>query len=152
MTLDDLVKVYNEAFWHGVKRPQDTADHAGIRAVVTAIREAIQLRPGGCEQCRHNLIVLHEILASDGVEAAGGSTREDGRVSVGVGGFSRADNLSTPAAAPDVCEWTPISEMDRVTHYASPHGVTNDLNHWRRDGVCHVCLKPISFKWRRRNE
>jgi hypothetical protein len=52
----------------------------------------------------------------------------------------------TPTIAPAVCEWVPISEMDRITYYSSPHGVTNDLNHWRRNGLCHVCLKAISFK------
>lgn len=47
MTLDDLVKVYNEAFWRGPKRDSDTADHAGIRAVVMALRDDL------CEYLEH---------------------------------------------------------------------------------------------------
>lgn len=79
MTLDDLCRIYVKAYDAELERTEDLGDleRAGIRAVVAAIREATQLRPGGCEQCKHNLIVLHEILASDGVEAAGSATRLD---------------------------------------------------------------------------
>ena len=40
MRLDDLVKVYRDAFW-GVKRADDDGDRAGIREVVEALRDEI---------------------------------------------------------------------------------------------------------------
>lgn len=53
---------------------------------------------------------FNDILASDGVEAAGGSTREGGRADGGDLVLSNtAESLKAPAAAP-VCEWTPGGE------------------------------------------
>lgn len=49
-----------------------------------------------------------------------------------------------PAAGP-VCEWRPISKLDSITHYSTTHGVTNDLNLWRRNNACAFCGKPIKF-------
>ena len=40
MTLDDLVKVYRDAFW-GVKRADDDGDRAGIRAVLLWLAENV---------------------------------------------------------------------------------------------------------------
>jgi len=96
MTLDELVKLYNDAAAHEYEVflgrgnwGSSTLDvgldmkRAGIRAVVTALRDE------ACRDCRH---VIDEILASDGVDkAAGGSTREGERALKGA--------ASTPAAA-----------------------------------------------------
>ena len=47
MTLDDLVKIYTDTFWRGPKRDSDTADHAGIRAVIRAAAEWLDTQEGG---------------------------------------------------------------------------------------------------------
>jgi hypothetical protein len=66
MTLDELFEKYHEA-WSAVARQTDgdrqSAGRAGIRAVVAAIRDNMV-----SELEREE---LNEILASDGVEAAG---------------------------------------------------------------------------------
>ena len=110
MTLNELNLIYFDAR----KKLQDelsarheddisTEPHlAGIRAVVEALRDEMTLgweddRPWG--DVADVKKFLNKILASDGEEAAGGSTREDGRPSSGVLVRSNtADGLKAPAA------------------------------------------------------
>ncbi|TXH44459.1 MAG: hypothetical protein E6Q97_32525 [Desulfurellales bacterium] len=144
MTLEDLMNIFERAVAKAAPFPQHHEDgiYEGIRAVVEALRDEMTL---GWEDCRPWGDVsdvnkfMNKILASDGVEAAGASTRED---EVGA-----RTPPGSPAAAPDeVCEWTPISEVDGITHYSTVHCVTNDSIRWRTRDECVFCGKPIKFK------
>jgi hypothetical protein len=70
MTLLDLVKIYRAAFW-GVKRAEDDGDSAGIRAVVTALRDEFgRIMEPSDDWNRMGIVdVFNEILASDGVKS-----------------------------------------------------------------------------------
>lgn len=104
MTLDDLLDVYEtavaEANKNDVVRWLERGHREGIRAVVEALRD--EICNGYAENSARDLAnQFNEILASDGVEAAGGSTREDERPNSGVLVRSNtADGLKAPAAAP----------------------------------------------------
>jgi|688.fasta_scaffold244533_2 hypothetical protein len=101
----------------------------------------------------------NEILASDGDgKAAGGSTREDGRADSGNVILSEAaERIATPAAAPDVCEWTEVATD--ALGYAWMNSSCGLVDFHERNikptpsGLrCHCCGKPISFKSEAANE
>jgi hypothetical protein len=142
MQFADLMKLFREGQNEGRKRgyvTQGACDAEGIRRVVEALRD--EMRTPRYSSWEDIDDFLTEILAIAGVDekAAGGPAREGGP-----GGLEQPDPARTPAAAP-VCEWTPISSLDGVPHYSTPHGVRSGLNLYRRDGVCPFCLKAIKF-------
>ena len=96
MTLDDLERIYDEA----KADEHNSGKRAGIRAVVAALRDemVIDIEAEGHwnEDCAE--FWFNEILGSDGVEAAGGPTSNDGR------GGARVERTLLQAPAADVCE------------------------------------------------
>jgi hypothetical protein len=142
MTLEDLVNIFDDTHLAVHSR------RAGIRAVVEALRETFGLAysegrmsmvRGGNENHQRQWVdaLINEILASDGeVKAAGASTRKD---EVG----ARTPPAS-PAAAPDVCEWTFLEVVEGVDSYHTNHGQTSRFKSLY--GNCIDCGKPISFK------
>lgn len=72
-------------------------------------------------------------------EAAGGSTREDGREG-GTGDSIATTEAVTPAA--DFCEW----RIDEFRRYANPHDWRETLRAPMRGLTCSNCNLPISFK------
>jgi len=138
MTLEDLLAQFKAGFRERLHAPLprpegDEAIRAGIRAVVEALRDEGRLRDTDR--------LLQEILASDGVEAAGAPTRKDGEVSGGFGSATARDALETPAAAP-VCEWTRVFDS-HVNRKWRLRGCDGAVSHW--DDVCPSCGKPIKF-------
>jgi|694.fasta_scaffold28940_14 rubredoxin len=133
MTLDDLLDEFKRAV---ERQPWSSAlgydaRLAGIRAVVEALRDA-------CYGCEHHLM-WDEILASDGVEAAGGNVTNpsEGRV-------------IAPAAAP-VCEWTKDTHPDDGSHYDTACGdawcsILGGTPKQDNYSFCPSCGKPITFK------
>jgi len=134
MTLDQLVDEYNKH----CDNPYSPIDiRAGIRAVVEALRDEMGFDYNECGDCTRNDKLFDEILASDGVEAAGGSARKDEQA-------MRASPY-TPAAAP-VCEWTtsPVA-LGFCSAGCQPHNAFV-----RPIDNCHLCGKPIKFvEWPR---
>jgi hypothetical protein len=153
MTIDELMDVYDTAGDKLLKvaatatstEGLNEAHRAGIRAVVTALRD--EMVPPEYTHLTNTekgwLQFFNEILASDGDgKAAGGSTREDGRADSGNVILSEAaERIATPAAAP-VCEWTDLgpewssSCKVRFGAFASTKGRF----------FCPSCGKPIAFK------
>jgi hypothetical protein len=76
MTLDELSKAYYAAYWGVDTTNNNHRDIAGIRAVVAALRDELSMSKdiNSCSACDENYDLFHEILASDGVEAAGTDT------------------------------------------------------------------------------
>jgi hypothetical protein len=67
MTLDELMKVYDKAASDvAFLQYEGTNHHAGIRAVVEALRDDTAIKSCACK------FWLDDILASDGVDAEGG--------------------------------------------------------------------------------
>ena len=156
MTLDDLLEVFRN---HPTTR-------AGIRAVVEALRDELPralsevarqeccgngVYNGGPQECCGipNLLVttdqvhdaINEILASDGVETAGGSARKDGKAVEAVGDKGPV-TVNSPAAAPDVCEW--VGE-GKPPYEVWKRGCTGKLvERAKSPGWCR-CGKPIRF-------
>jgi hypothetical protein len=162
MTLADLVALYEA---HRNCHKLNPKAHA-MRVVVMALREVIcdnvymtqeccgsgvPSRDGRHAECcgdpvhsitRDNLInSFNEILASDGGEAAGGPTSNDGQ----------AATSALPSPAADVCEW----HDDAFEGAFLPGCDTPEV--WFRVGgdstpkeegynFCPSCGKPISFK------
>jgi hypothetical protein len=114
MTLEDLEQTRLDAYWAEYDRWPGTdptgkhikANRAGIRAVVEALHNEVMCRDGDA----HIDELFMEILASDGKEAAGGSTREDGQGD-GTTGATSAVAATTPAAAP-VRDMLGLTEAD----------------------------------------
>ncbi len=75
-----------------------------FKLVAEALRDEI-VEDGNCLYCVATTKMYNEILASDGVEAAGVSASEEPIRTV-VGGVKSDPRDKTPAAAPDVCVWT----------------------------------------------
>jgi hypothetical protein len=74
MTFPELMKIFREARNEANKAGviyEGAMDAAGIRAVVEALRGQMGFWWTGCDCCDRNSDVFDEILASDGVEAAG---------------------------------------------------------------------------------
>jgi hypothetical protein len=140
-TLDKLFEKYHAA-WLAVAQQaagdRKTAGCAGIRAVVAALQDELWTRIG----CVEANDIINEILASDGVEAAGASARKDEGESVS----EDAHKAASPVADLDACEWVRISEMGHLTHYLTPHGVTNDFYRWHPYNECSFCGKQIKLK------
>jgi hypothetical protein len=116
MTLDELVKMYNDAAAHeyevflerggfGASTLDVGLDmkRAGIRAVVEALRDEIfDARGNTYYGSLAMFCLINEILASDGeVKAAGGPARKDGKAVEAVGDKGPA-TVNSPAADP-VC-------------------------------------------------
>lgn len=124
MTLDDLLETFRN---HPTTRE-------GVKAVVEALRDELRrewfLDDSGLEAVER---WMNEILASDGVEAEGYT-----------GGMN--DLNVTPAAASDVCEWTPYIDEPLGSNWwrtcsGVRHRYTFDGHH-----PCASCGKLISFK------
>ena len=141
LSVDDLVKIYNDAFWHGEKRPQDTADHAGIRAVVMALRDEMPFTNDNCGICSGNRRILNEILGGldAGEKVAGGSGQDaaPGSIKPSNDGIDAAPATDP---APAVCEWT--KRKYEPGFYATPHGIKFKD---RRYDNCGICGKPIKL-------
>lgn len=137
-TIDELVEIFNrEAKLPSIRK----ADIAGIRAVVTALRDEMRrewfLDDSGLEAVER---WMNEILASDGEVKAAGDVYPDGARISGLETTAPAASGS-PAAAPDVCEWRNIA---MTSEYLAKCG-------WRQSNidyrtVCPSCGLPISFK------
>ncbi|NBW15017.1 MAG: hypothetical protein EBR82_44150 [Caulobacteraceae bacterium] len=103
MTLDDLVKVYIDAFEKELELTEceGSMEHAGIRAVIKALRDecdAYLERRLKYDASADVWNFYNDILTSDGEVAAGGPTREDGRALDGVHSLPVTDARPTPAA------------------------------------------------------
>lgn len=73
MTLDDLVKVYRDAFW-GVKRADDDGDRAGIRAVLLWLAENVteeMVDAADYELASDDSFVTKEVISAALRKAAG---------------------------------------------------------------------------------
>jgi len=139
MTLEDIHAIYDGAYVEFQKSPVGgwsaaAAERYALRRVVEALRDEIFDARGNASYGSLAIFDLfNEILASDGVEAAGGSTREDERA-------GHHHSLCTPAA--DFCEWTtsPVA-LGFCSAGCQPHNAfVRPINN------CHLCGKPISFK------
>ena len=147
MTLDDLTNTFIKFCYSlddadSLSSNERATIRAGIRAVVLALADDMYCAEDMCKledianaACKKSLQVVKdrlttEILASDGVDKAEYT-----------GGMN--DLCVTPAAAPDVCEWTPKRAGSDMHHTACEKII------WRCDehaGICPSCGKPISFK------
>ena len=122
MTLDDLIEEF---------RTQPTT-HAGIRAVVEALRDDAWSRADTMMWDGQAFKgFFHEILTSDGaVKAAGGSTRKD---------ECALQSQVTPSPAADVCEWRGGPQLAYM-------GCKPRELEWTYDRrKCPSCGKPIRF-------
>ena len=141
MTVDDLVKVYCDAFYaQRDKAPEKgitEADRAGVTAIVRALRDETRhmtLNRDGLEE------LFTQILGDAGEKVAGGSTREDGP-----GGVEQAVPALTlaTAAAPAVCVWNPnakgwwVASCDK--RYSFRKSALSKLSE------CPECNAPIKF-------
>jgi len=140
MTFKQLMKAY----YKGEPGPE-----GGVRAVVEALRNEMCSSPYPCISCARNEDFFTEILADspDGV-ALISMEHPKGPKGALRGKRIRKDSLETIEieVPDDVCEWTPISEMDSITHYSTAHGVKNDFHRRWRNNECPECSKPIKFK------
>jgi hypothetical protein len=153
MTLDDLRKTFERAVAKAAPFPQHHEDGIceGVRAVVEALRDELYAIAAkdydnwwldGWVRDRFD-----EILASDGVEVAGG-------VAVcGSDTAGKVENVHTvnlpnsgadipaPATAP-VCEW---GKQDNGFEHTTSCGL---LTRYKPlpSSHCHICGKPIKFK------
>jgi hypothetical protein len=136
MTFNDLEQIFVDGCYRSILTnhedlPEKAHRRAGLKAVVEALRDEFWMQYG----LRAG---FDEILASDGDgKAAGGSSGER------VAPEGVTPTSSTPAAAPDVCEWTPKRAGSDMHHTACEKII------WRCDehaGICPSCGKPISFK------
>ena len=129
LTIDELVKVFHDAYgaqpYSGVGH-FDLGSRAGIRAIVTALRDEV-VEDQGCAYCRATTAMYNEILGDAGNEKA-------------VGESTQQCQTSTPLpAAPAVCVWTWMGE-----HY-SPACIPKEKASWMH-AKCPLCLKPTIFK------
>ena len=151
MTLDDLCRIYVSAYDAELERTEDLGDleRAGIRAVVTALRDEIY----ASSHMDSDYFVsdwMNEILASDGGDKAGGSTRKTEQGD-GATGATSAVATTTPAAAPvRCCWWTVDRDPDGEGHYETQCQNGWTLLHGKPEldgySFCPSCGKPISFK------
>jgi hypothetical protein len=147
MTLDDLVKLFKAA--KVATRPyvngEHNGDRAGIRAVVTALRDEIFDARGNASYGSLAIFDLfNEILGARFAEdkAAGGSARKGERADGGDLVLSNtAENFKAPAADPDVCEWTRIALSN---HYITGYG---NRRYWDVNCTteCVECQRKIKF-------
>ena len=122
ITIDQLIQILMK----------EETDDAGVRAVVTALRDELT----SVSRLRDVQRVFEEILAprEGGSREAGASTRKD-EVGASVPG------TPTPAAPAPVCEWTP--RKYEMGFYATPHGIKFKD---RRYDNCGICGLPIAIK------
>lgn len=141
MTLDELTKL-GDAAWNDAFDPlachlneeTEKADRARTKAIVKALRDELQFHSGMAWE------KLNDILASNGVEAAGGSTREDEKA-VEAAGDKGPVSVNSPAAAPDVCVWA--KESNLWTIGCDPLRFPSFVPSKK---ICKHCNRPISFK------
>jgi len=144
MTFQDLLKAYDAGYMRGMCGGSGAARNEGIRAVVEALRDEIKGERGWGLDLLDCEMIFDEILASDGVEAAGGSTREDGRQSDAVVSlYTATDGLScTPAA--DFCEWEKLRTSWGFRTSCSTKWLMNE--NYGGD-TCPLCEKAIKYKF-----
>lgn len=128
---------------------------AATRAVVTALRDEAE----GYVTSLGVRGMFDRILASDGVEAAGGDNSGEIVASPAAAPSAQSDVAKAfeaemrkavpykpgfPAAAPDVCEWTPRG----IFHGARIHAAACDGMVRATFGFTHcpTCKRPIKFK------
>lgn len=145
MTIDDLVKVYDDAYSkaydvlaYDVNDEDEASKRAGIAAVVRAVRDEMSNNWIDCSHCDQNTKLLNEILGDAGNETvAGGSTREDGQ-------SCNSSDGSSPATdpAPAVCVWTYKPDEVAMPPTSCVEAISVSLGgKW----VCTGCLQPIKF-------
>lgn len=159
MTMDELNEICQDAMVrHRLKCGKegrycslDGERRAGIRAVVEALRDAVNTRfsGDGCDRYDINLL-LNEILASDGVEAALDRAVYGMSVSRldGDGGVTRINpaEVYKEPAAPDVCEWTQESWEYRKVG-CNGYGLHVYSNNYQpKRGRCPYCKLPVQIK------
>ena len=161
MTLEDLLRTFQSARGRG-NATREQSDLKGIRAVVTALRD--EICAGYAENSARDLAnQFNEILASDGDgKAAGGSTRktEHGDGTTGATSAVAATTpaaaskevitgevgreFGAPAAAPDVCVWTPGGEHGGFQ--PSCTDIWTFSPYVALPNKCPGCKRPISIK------
>lgn len=137
-TVEELARIYDEAYWRVMPGSGDVNRHEGVKAIVRALRDEVAaIWTTEDMACGTILDVFNEILDSGAGADAARKAYWDKHYGV--------DEPTAPATDPaPVCEWTRISEFDTVIHYSTPHGVMNDLHLWR--GLqCSACHAPIKF-------
>ena len=139
MTVDDLVKVYCDAFYaQRDKAPEKgitEADRAGVTAIVRALRDETR----------------HMTLNRDGLEELFTQILGDAGEKVAEGIAERADEQRADApatdpirdAAPAVCVWTGEEYVTYSTSCESEHEVDP---HKAPPTHCPSCGKPIRFR------
>jgi hypothetical protein len=136
VTVDDLVKVYCDAFYaQRDKAPEKgitEADRAGVTAIVRALRDEIVSRTA-----RNT---LDQILGDAGEKVAGGLPDD----AVPIPLMRPESAISAPAtdAAPAVCVWTGEEYVTYSTSCESEHEVDP---HKAPPTYCPSCGKPIAF-------
>lgn len=141
ITIDQLIQILMK----------EETDDAGVRAVVTALRDEMCGAQSDDERSPITLDTeqlwqeFQEILASDGTHGSP-ELDEDARKLEAMGqdaGPTVQDlfpEAFAPAAAP-VCEWTP--RKYEMGFYATPHGIKFKD---RRYDNCGICGLPIAIK------
>ena len=135
MTLDDLVNVYFEN-----NRTKNGTTRAGIRAVVEALRDVLLplISTYSWDEVDAEKW-FNEILASDGEEKAARGPTSNAGGAVEQSGATTDHSSTTPAAAPDVCEWRGGPQLAYMG--CKPRNL--EWTHDRRK--CPSCGKPIRF-------
>ena len=171
-TVDDLVKVFDEAHWSAHSR------RAGIAAVVRAVRDEMHAHPGECWACEDNRNKFNEILGDAGEKVAGSANTVDAQqcqtttISVtdpyepitGVTDYHRGktvgERLITAAKeavaiargekepareyAP-VCVWTRADKSKLLNVQWWSVGCVSGLKREGHHSPCSSCGKPIRF-------
>lgn len=128
MTFDELMKAY----YAGEPGPE-----GGVKAVLRALLDEMS----GASRLRDIEKLFSEILASDGVDR---TVKDSGGAFEGLmDGLAKA---CSPAAAPDVCEWTTLPRG--IFHGARIHAAACDGMVRATFGFTHcpTCKRAISFK------
>ncbi len=156
MTLDDLLNIGNEASDDVAAKAERMGlcpsgvemGRARVKAIVEALQPKLELYFYAISQDVTEKSArafadgfVDEILASDGEEAAGGSTREGGRADGGDLVLSNtAESLKAPAAGL-VCVWT--RRGDGLFFIPCDHRANLPKP---QQQVCQYCNRPIKFK------
>lgn len=125
-----------EAIFWGDQREQPT--RVRLARVIAALRDELT----SVSRLRDVQRLFEEILASEGGQAAGGPTSNDGHSSEAGVVLAAESAATTPAAPAPVCEWV---SLWRSSDYSTPHGARNLVCLWPDAERCPSCGLRISF-------
>ena len=146
--IDELRSDYNRGFWSvpetdGLQAQQN----AGIAAVIRALRDEFGriMYPGDDWNRQGILEQFDQILAtSEGGQAAGGPTREDGRTTdAGFDSLPADVEPLTPAATAPVCVWTKYMNGAATTSCQTIYCL--EVGDKKPGDDCPLCWREIKF-------